>query len=652
MTDAVGNGVPEFGSLIGQTLANRYVIQSKLGKGGMAVVYKAKDKSFGRDVAVKVLRTDVAKDPVAAKRLIREARAAGQLHHPNIITMHDVGEVDGLVYIVMEVLKGRELSDLMEEEGAVDPARAVEIARQVASAMTVAHANGIIHRDIKPENLFLNEAGGRDAIKVLDFSIAKLPTNMVTAALTRVGSVFGTPHYMAPEQVEGRAVCSQTDLYALGAVLYELIAGEPPFDGKSVIDILLQHAKTAPPKLSDTDAELPPGLSELVDSLLAKKETDRPASAEVVEQALARFVTIIKDGKSVVSREPAATVVVTTGAEAELITAEPPPEPGTQAYVREPKFTHVAPEFGPPPDPAPDGELADEDTQRIAAANEAKTRVKAVDAPEGVRGSGVEATAGGKPTPSLELSVDLPDALSLPDAIPNRMRAPFAGSQARDDATLVGAGMAQRVREETERIKRERAAQKHQNRQPGDPKPKFSSAKSQAAGGNPRSAARPASQRGRPKRSAPPGPSRKVKVNVPPPPGNRAQLPSVSAPGSLRTSGKLRLAPRSAQKVRQDAARDAANPSHAAPSTVEVAPKVVPPRPDTAQSKRASQNTVAVTAKEASAIRDAVGAANAAPFVAPNQAAEGHKKLLIAAVVIAVVGLLSLAGAAALLLMN
>ena len=193
----------EHDPLIGTLFADRYQVQSRLGKGGMAIVYKAMDRNLGRDVALKVLRTDVAPDPSAAKRLVREARAAAQLHHPHIITIHDVGEAGGVVFMVMEVLVGRPLSDMMEAEGAVAVERTLDMGEQIASALSIAHSAGIIHRDIKPENLFLIDHGSKtDFIKMLDFSIAKLPNQMVTAALTRAGSVFGTPHYMAPEQIE------------------------------------------------------------------------------------------------------------------------------------------------------------------------------------------------------------------------------------------------------------------------------------------------------------------------------------------------------------------------------------------------------------------------------------------------------------------
>jgi tRNA A-37 threonylcarbamoyl transferase component Bud32/plasmid stability protein len=278
--------------LIGSVLADRYLLTSRLGKGGMAIVYKATDRNLGREVAVKVLRTDVSGDPVAGKRLVREARAAAALHHPNIITIHDVGDHEGQIYVVMEILVGRALSDVLEEGIEISVERALHMAQQVCSALVVAHDHGIIHRDLKPENLFLLEKNGADFIKMLDFSIAKLPTEMVTAALTRAGSVFGTPHYMAPEQVEGKQAVPQTDLYAVGAILYELIVGDPPFDGKSVIDILLQHVRGAIPHINKPN--LPAGLDDLVQSLLAKKAAQRPQSAAEVRDILTKMLSDVR----------------------------------------------------------------------------------------------------------------------------------------------------------------------------------------------------------------------------------------------------------------------------------------------------------------------------------------------------------------------
>lgn len=415
-------------NLIGKTLGGRYEIDSRLGKGGMAVVYQARDKSFGRTVAIKVLRTDVAKDPVAAKRLVREARAAGQLHHPHIITMHDVGESDGMVYIVMEVLHGRELSELMEEVGPIGLVRSIEIARQVASALTIAHKHGIIHRDIKPENLFLIDTGASgDFIKMLDFSIAKLPTNMVTAALTRAGSVFGTPHYMAPEQVEGREVAPQTDLYALGAVLYESIVGEPPYDGDSVIDILLQHVRGTPPRLDAGGRRMPKGLADLCESLLAKKIADRPASAEEVERLLEGYLAEARAIEGDVADDDGEEPVSTLQLDA--------------VSVRDIDAAARAAESAAPA-------LEPDDGDRTVA-------LSALDLPDfpDAPSSAPTPAPKSRPAPAPQPPPDLPGA--MPDDLPSDAEDPAAQVGGR---TIMGHGLAEQVRAEAARIEAERAA--------------------------------------------------------------------------------------------------------------------------------------------------------------------------------------------------
>ncbi len=337
--------------LIGTTFASRYKIHGRLGKGGMAVVYRATDTQMGRDVAVKVLRTDVA-DEVAAKRLIREAKGAGALNHPNIITIFDRGIADDRVYIAMEILQGQEMSALMEEVGAIPVERALKICEQVASALAVAHAEGIIHRDIKPENLFLLSRGGGDQVKMLDFSIAKLPKEMVTQQLTRAGSVFGTPHYMAPEQVEGKQAVPQTDLYALGAVLYELLTGEPPFDGSSVIDILLKHVKAPPPRLERPGLDLPPGLADLCAKMLAKKPGDRPESAEIVRELLADMLRDVRRHTSAQAPSAPPPQFAPPTAPAPAATATTPAAPPMRAIPRMPTQA-PRPQTVAPPAPLP-----------------------------------------------------------------------------------------------------------------------------------------------------------------------------------------------------------------------------------------------------------------------------------------------------------
>lgn len=416
--------------LIGTTFADRYAILSRLGKGGMAVVYKATDKNLGREVAVKVLRKDVASDPIAAKRLVREARAAAALHHPNIITIHDVGETGGVVYVVMEILVGRPLSDVLEELGSLGVERSLHIAEQLCSALAIAHAQNIIHRDIKPENLFLLDAGGGDFVKVLDFSIAKLPTEMVTAALTRAGSVFGTPHYMAPEQVEGREVSAHTDLYATGAVLYEMIAGEPPFDGPSVIDILLKHVKVPPPSLATRGLKLPAGLADLCNRLLAKKKNDRPASASIAREEIAKILADVRhDSDSSPKAEPAA------------------PHRAAQETVREDDVAEILEVSAPSASYSmaePEARTMAVDTAAVTAGVIAKAKTAghvAVPAPPAVEA----------PIPFDLPEAPLPDLLDLPDAAPapaaeKRKFVPI-GEDNSEQRTIVGVGLGKMVAE-------------------------------------------------------------------------------------------------------------------------------------------------------------------------------------------------------------
>jgi serine/threonine protein kinase len=312
----------------------------------------------------------------------------------------------------MEILVGKPMADVMESDGAVSVERAVGMCEQVASALMVAHAQGIIHRDIKPENLFLLDHGGAgDFVKVLDFSIAKLPTQMVTAALTRAGSVFGTPHYMAPEQVEGKPAVPQTDLYALGAVLYELIMGEPPYDGPSVIDILLKHVKQPAPHLNVPGQKLPTGLDELVQELLAKKPQDRPESAVVVREKLSRMLVELR-GDTASGTFPSPANAGTPGP------LPPPPAP-----------TPPAPPRAPPPAPMAMADML---------------------------------TVGVPPLPvrkeQATVPTDLPDAPSLPVAPPARKYASFGDDDDSEGRTMVGVGIGQAVQEMARNRMRESSA--------------------------------------------------------------------------------------------------------------------------------------------------------------------------------------------------
>src|SRR5262245_29908072 len=221
------------GTQSGRVLGGRYKLEQCIGSGGMGEIYRARRMHIGDTVAVKVLRADVVEDDKSRQRFYREARAAAMLHHPNAVVIHDFGEdADGTAYIVMELLVGRSLRQVLMQEGTISAVRAYGIIRQASAALDAGHRNGIVHRDIKPDNIILLDSNdAADHIKILDFGIAKvldnktLDTHSLEQRLTNVGSVIGTPHYMAPEQCQGEEADSRSDIYSLGVVLYELLTG-------------------------------------------------------------------------------------------------------------------------------------------------------------------------------------------------------------------------------------------------------------------------------------------------------------------------------------------------------------------------------------------------------------------------------------------
>ena len=273
--------------IIGQTWAGRYVIRSMLGQGGMATVYAAQDKTLKRDVAIKILRPDAVDGLTAARRLQREARAAGRLHHKHIITFHDVGVAEERVFIVMEHLSGRTLKDELIATRRMGHARACAIGAQISAALRVVHGAGIVHRDLKPENVFLVDGHATgDFCKLLDFSIAKLPEAMVDGQLTVTGTIFGTPHYMSCEQAMGDPVSAASDIYSLGTILFELVAGRTPFVAKNPVDLVTQQCLAPAPRITEFTPGVPRRLDELLAAMLAKEPAGRPATAMDVEEAL------------------------------------------------------------------------------------------------------------------------------------------------------------------------------------------------------------------------------------------------------------------------------------------------------------------------------------------------------------------------------
>ncbi len=274
-------------------LAGRYELIEKIGDGGMAVVYKAKDRLLNRFVAIKILKPEFIKDPKFIDSFRRESQAAAGLSHPNIVSVYDVGKEGNIYYIVMEVLEGDTLSDVIRREGHLDEKKAIDIAKKIALALSAAHKKNIIHRDVKPHNVLITEDG---TVKIADFGIAKAVNS--GTIVNNTSTVMGSVHYLSPEQARGGYVDARSDIYSLGIVLYEMLTGTVPFDGDNPVSVAMMHMNedVKPPSL--VNPEVSPALDKVVLKATAKHQPDRYKSADEFYDALVEAENAIDSERS------------------------------------------------------------------------------------------------------------------------------------------------------------------------------------------------------------------------------------------------------------------------------------------------------------------------------------------------------------------
>jgi hypothetical protein len=266
----------------GHRLAGRYVLEELTATGGMAAVWRARDEVLARRVAVKILREDLATEPGFAERFQREAVAAARLNHPNVISVFDTGQEDGVRYIVMEHFEGQSLGAVLGREAPLEPDRAVSLTRPILSALAAAHRSGLVHRDVKPANILV----GGGVVKVTDFGIAKAAFD--TRELTTTGALIGTARYLSPEQVQGGEVDQRSDLYSAGVVLFEMLTGRPPFEAATELATAMMRLTREPPEPRALRPGIPSGLQQVVLKAMARDPHGRFPTAEAMLAALER----------------------------------------------------------------------------------------------------------------------------------------------------------------------------------------------------------------------------------------------------------------------------------------------------------------------------------------------------------------------------
>ncbi|HLO04455.1 MAG TPA: Stk1 family PASTA domain-containing Ser/Thr kinase [Symbiobacteriaceae bacterium] len=270
--------------MVGQVLGNRYRIEERIGGGGMSVVFRATDLQLGRDVAVKVMRAHLAADEDFVRRFWREAQNAAALSHPNLVKIYDVGRDEENCFIVMELITGRTLKQMIQEQGPLPIDQAVKLAGQILDALGHAHEQKIIHRDVKPHNVLIARDG---TVRVTDFGIARATT---TDTVTHTGSILGSAHYFSPEQANGYPANEKSDLYSMGVVLYEMVTGRVPFQGESPITVAIKHIREVVTPPSALNQEVPAELDQIIGQALAKEPDERFLDAAEMRGALEQFL--------------------------------------------------------------------------------------------------------------------------------------------------------------------------------------------------------------------------------------------------------------------------------------------------------------------------------------------------------------------------
>jgi serine/threonine protein kinase len=330
--------------LLGHIVDNRYTIKGRVGKGGMGVVYRAEQHLIKRIVALKVLNKDIVKDETSVKRFLNEARVIASLENPHTVTLYDFGVTgEGMIFYTMELLDGQPLSKIIEDGGPVPFAKAAMLIDQTLDSLGEAHDKGILHRDIKPENLFIVGKPGKERVKVLDFGIAKLVNESSSESITKTGMICGTPAYLSPEQVLGNKASPASDLYSLGIVLYEMLAGQPPFYSPTPMKLLLQHLNEEPVPLSvkNPNIKVPAAVNGFLDKALKKDPADRFASVELFRIALEKALSGADGASDTVNLAG----IATTSAGMRTLSAESVTDSSKHAHpiVKESELSHDTP---------------------------------------------------------------------------------------------------------------------------------------------------------------------------------------------------------------------------------------------------------------------------------------------------------------------